>query len=96
MRSLGRFQLGDLVVGNRPPRSAMPKPPHDLLTNPQLDPFGKLPEYKFCAAKVERAAMPGQRNSSASRAFTAIRSGVSNSRRPDRVEGLKRQRDVPR
>ncbi|MGH6953454.1 MAG: molybdopterin oxidoreductase family protein, partial [Alphaproteobacteria bacterium] len=27
----------------------------NLLTNPALDPFGKIPEYKFCAAKVERA-----------------------------------------
>lgn len=26
----------------------------NLLTNPQLDPFGKIPEFKFCAAKVER------------------------------------------
>jgi formate dehydrogenase major subunit len=25
----------------------------NLLTNPALDPFGKIPEYKFCAAKVE-------------------------------------------
>jgi len=24
-----------------------------LLTNPALDPFGKIPEFKFCAAKVE-------------------------------------------
>jgi formate dehydrogenase major subunit len=29
----------------------------NLLTNPALDPFGKIPEFKFCAAKVE--AMPG-------------------------------------
>ena len=28
----------------------------NILTNPQLDPFGKIPEYKFCAAKVEPAA----------------------------------------
>lgn len=28
----------------------------NLLTNPQLDPFGKIPEFKFCAAKVEKAA----------------------------------------
>jgi formate dehydrogenase major subunit len=28
----------------------------NLLTNPKLDPFGKIPEFKFCAAKVERAA----------------------------------------
>jgi len=27
----------------------------NVLTNPQLDPFGKIPEFKFCAAKVERA-----------------------------------------
>lgn len=27
----------------------------NLLTNPQLDPFGKIPEFKFCAAKVESA-----------------------------------------
>ena len=28
----------------------------NLLTNPELDPVGKIPEYKFCAAKVERIA----------------------------------------
>ena len=27
----------------------------NLLTNPQLDPIGKIPEFKFCAAKVEAA-----------------------------------------
>ena len=27
----------------------------NLLTNPQLDPMGKIPEFKFCAARVERA-----------------------------------------
>ncbi len=26
----------------------------NILTNPQLDPFGKIPEFKFCAARVER------------------------------------------
>ena len=25
----------------------------NVLTNPQLDPFGKIPEFKYCAAKVE-------------------------------------------
>jgi formate dehydrogenase major subunit len=25
----------------------------NILTNPQLDPFGKIPEFKFCAAKAE-------------------------------------------
>ena len=25
----------------------------NVLTNPQLDPFGKIPEFKYCAAKLE-------------------------------------------
>ena len=25
----------------------------NILTNPQLDPYGKIPEFKFCAAKAE-------------------------------------------
>jgi formate dehydrogenase major subunit len=24
------------------------------LTNPALDPFGKIPEFKFCAARLEK------------------------------------------
>ena len=27
----------------------------NTLTNPALDPYGKIPEFKFCAARVERA-----------------------------------------
>lgn len=27
----------------------------NLLTNPALDPFGKIPEFKFCASRVSRA-----------------------------------------
>ncbi len=32
----------------------------NVLTNPQLDPFGKIPEFKYCAARMEaaRAAVP--------------------------------------
>jgi formate dehydrogenase major subunit len=30
--------------------------PANVLTNPQLDPFGKIPEFKFCAARVSRLA----------------------------------------
>ncbi len=26
----------------------------NVLTNPQLDPFGKIPEFKYCAIKIER------------------------------------------
>ena len=31
----------------------------NLLTNPALDPFGKIPEFKFCAARVSVAARVG-------------------------------------
>jgi formate dehydrogenase major subunit len=31
----------------------------NLLTNPALDPFGKIPEFKFCAARVEKADTAG-------------------------------------
>ncbi|MEO0909532.1 MAG: molybdopterin dinucleotide binding domain-containing protein, partial [Pseudomonadota bacterium] len=30
--------------------------PANRLTNPQLDPFGKIPEFKYCAAKVSPLA----------------------------------------
>ena len=30
--------------------------PANRLTNPMLDPYGKIPEFKFCAAKVEPVA----------------------------------------
>lgn len=30
--------------------------PANFLTNPQLDPFGKIPEFKFCAARIEPAS----------------------------------------
>ena len=30
--------------------------PANTLTNPQIDPMGKIPEFKFCAAKVRRVA----------------------------------------
>ena len=29
--------------------------PANFLTNPQLDPVGKIPEFKFCAARIEKA-----------------------------------------
>jgi formate dehydrogenase major subunit len=32
--------------------------PANFLTNPQLDPFGKIPEFKFCAARIEPASAP--------------------------------------
>jgi formate dehydrogenase major subunit len=27
----------------------------NLLTNPAFDPFGKIPEFKFCAVRAEKA-----------------------------------------
>ena len=30
--------------------------PANVLTNPQLDPVGMIPEFKFCAARIERIA----------------------------------------
>ncbi len=30
----------------------------NLLTNDALDPYGKIPEFKFCAVKVERSGQP--------------------------------------
>ncbi len=32
----------------------------NILTNPALDPFGKIPEFKFCAARVEPVAMAAE------------------------------------
>jgi len=29
----------------------------NLLTNPQLDPWGKIPEFKYCAVRVEAAEL---------------------------------------
>src|SRR5665213_1390051 len=29
----------------------------NLLTNPTLDPFGKIPEFKFCAVRAEKAEL---------------------------------------
>jgi formate dehydrogenase major subunit len=28
----------------------------NLLTNPALDPFGKIPEFKYCAVRLQRTA----------------------------------------
>ena len=34
---------------------AVTEAPANILTNPQLDPFGKILEFKFCVARVEKA-----------------------------------------
>ena len=35
---------------------AFAEAPANMLTNPQLDPFGKIPEFKVCAARIEKVA----------------------------------------
>ncbi len=30
----------------------------NLLTNPVLDPFGKIPEFKYCAVRVRAGGVP--------------------------------------
>ena len=45
----------------------------NLLTNPALDPFGKIPEFKFCAAKVE--ATDPQAGSPRSKRFGSYQRG---------------------
>jgi formate dehydrogenase major subunit len=30
----------------------------NLLTNPALDPFGKIPEFKYCGVRIEPATTP--------------------------------------
>ncbi len=42
--------------------------PANRLTNPKLDPFGKIPEFKYCAARVER---PRRRRSARRRSAAA-------------------------
>ena len=34
----------------------------NLLTNPALDPFGKIPEFKYCAIRVTRGGQTGERS----------------------------------
>ncbi len=36
---------------------AFAEAPANMLTNPQLDPMGKIPEFKYCACKIERAVL---------------------------------------
>jgi formate dehydrogenase major subunit len=50
-----------LRVGDATPEGAIFIPMHfreaaaNALTNPVVDPWGKIPEFKFCAVRVEKA-----------------------------------------
>ena len=45
----------------------------NLLTNPALDPFGKIPEFKYCAVKVMRGGELTPRSSyGGGQAFAAL------------------------
>lgn len=36
--------------------------PANMLTNPVLDPYGKIPEFKFCAVRVQKSNRPSHPN----------------------------------
>jgi formate dehydrogenase major subunit len=55
----------------------------NILTNPQLDPFGKIPEFKYCAAKIEPVAVKRRA------AFTTKRQRRIGSRSSDRRSASK-------
>jgi formate dehydrogenase major subunit len=57
----GAIQLKARIDGMMPPGMifipfAYAEAAANVLTNPQLDPFGKIPEFKFCACRMERAS----------------------------------------
>jgi formate dehydrogenase major subunit len=45
----------DIAPGNLFIPFAFHEAPANMLTNPQLDPYGKIPEFKFCAARLAAA-----------------------------------------
>jgi formate dehydrogenase major subunit len=54
----GSIQLKARIDGMIPPGLifipfAYAEAAANILTNPQLDPFGKIPEFKYCAARIE-------------------------------------------
>jgi formate dehydrogenase major subunit len=45
----------------------------NMLTNPKLDPFGKIPEFKYCAVRVTRGgAKPGDPGYGKGRSLTEL------------------------
>jgi formate dehydrogenase major subunit len=59
----GSIQLKARIDGAIPPGLifipfAYAEAAANVLTNPQLDPVGKIPEFKYCAAKIERTRAP--------------------------------------
>ncbi len=51
----------------------------NLLTNPVLDPFGKIPEFKYCAVRVTAGGAAARRRGTAGRA-SELRTPVRPSR----------------
>jgi formate dehydrogenase major subunit len=59
----GSIELKARIDGSIPPGLifipfAYAEAAANVLTNPQLDPFGKIPEFKFCAARAEPIQAP--------------------------------------
>ncbi|HEU5209256.1 MAG TPA: formate dehydrogenase subunit alpha [Longimicrobiales bacterium] len=47
----------------------------NLLTNPALDPFGKIPEFKFCGVRVQKAAAAERRDPPHAELYTPAHPG---------------------
>ena len=47
----------------------------NMLTNPVLDPFGKIPEFKYCAVRVTKGGATPQRAELRRRAGAAAGTG---------------------
>jgi len=50
-----RGQQDDQIAHNRTASTSDATVAGNRLTNTALDPFGKIPEFKYCAARVEAA-----------------------------------------
>jgi hypothetical protein len=70
----------------------------NLLTNPVLDPFGKIPEFKYCAVKLEAGGTPRERTGYGveARVVHALSHGAPRLRHngPALLKRLKRRRDL--
>jgi len=49
--------------------------PANVLTNPALDPYGKIPEFKFCGVRLRRADAPSHRQEADDTLYTPAHPG---------------------
>ena len=54
-----------------------------MLTNPALDPFGKIPEFKYCAVKVSKGGpVPVQASYGGGKALAGLKKASTNAAKP--------------